>query len=822
MLRAVELLAGAGAVVVIGEPGVGKTALVRETATRLERPLLEAGALSTLSWAAYLPIRRALGRELHGGDAAFVAGELEDAVSDGILLLDDLQWADRETRRLVPLLVGRVTLAIAVRLGDPASAETLEEAKALGLEELRLEPLSAGESAELVAARRPDLGDAAVADIVHRSGGNPLFLEELSEAGERAEGLRRALSARVRALTPRGRRAFSLVALASRPVAAHLLDGGDGELVEAGLVHRHEGSVAIRHTLIAESAVSLLEDEERRQLHARLAAAVPDPGEAARHYAAAGDRREALATALVAANAAKRAGERAAHLRLAAEMAVGREAAELQRRAARALSDAGEHDEAVALLGAADPADPAAACEARLIRARAAWADGEPDRAHALCDDGLAIAPSGDPVTVLLHVEQAQMVVNRAIVRQASIEAARDRAELALASAREQGIYEAAARRLVGSARLLTQERGWERQLRLALRAARTEDDLVGELGAARTLAFGLVLAGRPREVARLATTMAATAVDRRLGEWEGVFLYYLTGAHWHAGALGDALAAAQARARRPGGERSFYLVQVLTDLGRHDQAQEHAERLLDGAGPDWYQLGESLWALADVHFAGGRYRQAVAAADRALDEFGTDGPTAFLQVTRAWARFELGLEQDAPMIEPMAPILEAAPVELDAIDRLAAGRHASAAAAFATAADAWRGRHFRGELRCLWAHGEALRRAGDASARGRLEEAEALAERHEAAVLLERIRRSLRLAGARRSAPRSRALLGLTGREHDVLSLVGEGLSNAEIAARLGLGRSSVARTLANASRKLGATTRAQAASMAARRSDA
>jgi len=56
----------------------------------------------------------------------------------------------------------------------------------------------------------------------------------------------------------------------------------------------------------------------------------------------------------------------------------------------------------------------------------------------------------------------------------------------------------------------------------------------------------------------------------------------------------------------------------------------------------------------------------------------------------------------------------------------------------------------------------------------------------------------------------------GLTGREHQVLELVAEGLTNAEIAARLGTTRRTVVAQVTSACAKLGAGTRAQAAAMA------
>jgi DNA-binding CsgD family transcriptional regulator len=56
-----------------------------------------------------------------------------------------------------------------------------------------------------------------------------------------------------------------------------------------------------------------------------------------------------------------------------------------------------------------------------------------------------------------------------------------------------------------------------------------------------------------------------------------------------------------------------------------------------------------------------------------------------------------------------------------------------------------------------------------------------------------------------------------LSAREAQVLQLVGQGLSNAEIASRLGVSRHTVVTQIASASAKLGANNRAHAASLAA-----
>jgi DNA-binding CsgD family transcriptional regulator len=82
---------------------------------------------------------------------------------------------------------------------------------------------------------------------------------------------------------------------------------------------------------------------------------------------------------------------------------------------------------------------------------------------------------------------------------------------------------------------------------------------------------------------------------------------------------------------------------------------------------------------------------------------------------------------------------------------------------------------------------------------------------------LLARIHQSLRAAGQRRSAPRTRTPGSvLTDRQRQILGLVADGLTNAQIAHRLGISRHTVVTQLASASAKLGTSSRAQTASLA------
>ena len=86
-------LDGDRATVLVGEAGIGKTALVRAVATRLDRTMREGGAFATLRGTPYFALRRAVDAALRG-DPATVAARLEHRIGPDLLFVDDAQWAD--------------------------------------------------------------------------------------------------------------------------------------------------------------------------------------------------------------------------------------------------------------------------------------------------------------------------------------------------------------------------------------------------------------------------------------------------------------------------------------------------------------------------------------------------------------------------------------------------------------------------------------------------------------------------------------------------------------------------------------------------------
>jgi DNA-binding CsgD family transcriptional regulator len=230
----------------------------------------------------------------------------------------------------------------------------------------------------------------------------------------------------------------------------------------------------------------------------------------------------------------------------------------------------------------------------------------------------------------------------------------------------------------------------------------------------------------------------------------------------------------------------------------------------------DYRGLIQASWIRTEAALWGGRPAAALELSDTALQRTEEDPNLEFFRVSRAWALFDLGRDPGPEAPSHPRAMLRNIHTEVEGVRALFAGTDARET--FLTAARGWAPFHRRGELRCLWAAGEAARRAGDTQAAVELlEQAETRLLELGMLPLLSRVHRSLRAAGVRRSAPRTRTAGDLlTGRQRELLRLVGDGLTNAEIAKRLGISRHTVVSQLTSAATKLGASGRTHAAALA------
>jgi DNA-binding CsgD family transcriptional regulator len=812
-------------VLVLGEAGVGKTALLRAATAASGRAVFEGGALSTLSWIEYLALTRALGRDVDAGDGADetrVAADVERTVGSGVLVLDDLQWAHPATLDVVELLAGRLPLLVAVRSGEPAADGVADRLRQAGFRVVELAGLSSADAVELARAVRPDMSRSKASRLAARTGGNPLLVSELAESGEPSPSLRRALEARLRRLDDAGREAFALLALAARPLPVDLLGRvGTKSVVAAHLADATaQGLVVIRHALLGEIAVDGLAEEEVRRLHGHLAGLLADDAEAARHYLLAGQRADAHAAALRAAAAADRPGERASHLAVAALCADGADANQLRLKAAWALEET--HDWAALndVLDGLDTDDPELRATGKLILARAAWRAGDVAALRTALADGLALVTgTGGRAEIGLRIEQSRIPIFVELDPEAALRSTAAALELARAG----GVDVARARYLRGTGLWIAARLDEAaEELEAALRQARATGDLSTELLTANNLVALHESGGDPQTARCVAAEYAQRAAELRMGVWERSFRFATNNLDFHAGEYAAVVEVAEQLLALPLEMRTResvveQLCLALVDLGRIDEAERRVAAEPQ-PGDDWTSRRARLIVLAEAALWGGRPRRALELVDEWLAGPEGDQNVVLGHATRAWACFDLERDPGPPISGTFTGMLSAVPDEVRGVGLLHVGEYEAAVEAFDAAAAVYARYHRRGEVRCRWAAGEAARRGGRTDAIERLLAAERRAEQFGMVPLLGRVHRSLRAAGVRRSAVTARAPASLlTARERDVLRLVAEGRTNAEIASRLGVSRHTVVSQIASASAKLGARSRSHAATLAA-----
>ena len=312
-------LEAGGSLALVGEAGVGKTALLAELRRRADgftvaaargteresglpfagladvvRPLL--GGLDELP----APQRDALGGALAlapptPGDrfAVCAAAHALAGLAGGRLLLvvDDLHWLDAPSRECVEYVARRpppgVTVLVAVREEPPAGVPILE-----------VDRLGDTEAAALLA--RQGVAPEVATELLAVAAGNPLALLELSAelTDDQREGraplpsppvpgaaVRRAFAGRITTLSDAARTALLAVAAEGSGELAPIVQalGVDAatlqELEDAGLAAIAGHRIEPAHPLIAAVAYHDAAPAERRRVHAALAEALgPERG----------------------------------------------------------------------------------------------------------------------------------------------------------------------------------------------------------------------------------------------------------------------------------------------------------------------------------------------------------------------------------------------------------------------------------------------------------------------------------------------------------------------------------------------------------------
>jgi tetratricopeptide (TPR) repeat protein len=316
-----------GLVVLVGEPGLGKTALAEHASVAARRRGFSVGWAACWQTAAVPPLQpwtELVGQLTRAGvaspDLAIPGGDRDSGrveqasrvvewlreLTDVPLLLvvDDLHWADAATlwvlTRVASVLASMpVVVVVAHRPIEAAAALSRSESIAVlqhhGLV-LELRGLDIDGTTALVAAvRGQPVPDAAARSVWEITGGNPLFTRELARAlpasvWDRAIDVRElAIPATLRALVADRRSSLSeecqavldalsvvgdqaelgfLAAVCDRPTE-EVLDLLD-EAGMAGLAELHANTASYRHALFRAAVYESLSSATRARLHDRL------------------------------------------------------------------------------------------------------------------------------------------------------------------------------------------------------------------------------------------------------------------------------------------------------------------------------------------------------------------------------------------------------------------------------------------------------------------------------------------------------------------------------------------------------------------------
>jgi DNA-binding CsgD family transcriptional regulator len=346
-----------GTLLVTGEAGIGKSRLLGEVvdaAAAAGLPALTGRAVA--GGGAYRPLAEALARPMRAGpwpdtprlrpfraalarlvpgavadgspsgpvpDPAVVLGEgvlaLLAAVHGdrgGVLVLDDLHWADADTLDLLGYLAGAVVgapvlLALSAR-DDEGGGAVRALAAHPDVTVLALARLGADAVARLAARRGGPHEPAALEELVRRAEGLPFLVEELLAEGSAAlpPSWAELVARRLDALPDGARTVLDAAAVTPGDPDHHLLAAATGTDaatvstalragVTTGLLVAADGRLTWRHALTRDAVLAALLPPDRAAVAGRVAAALEArglPGDreaAAARHADAGDHRRA-------------------------------------------------------------------------------------------------------------------------------------------------------------------------------------------------------------------------------------------------------------------------------------------------------------------------------------------------------------------------------------------------------------------------------------------------------------------------------------------------------------------------------------------------
>jgi DNA-binding CsgD family transcriptional regulator len=263
-----------------------------------------------------------------------------------VAIVEDLQWADRSSTGALAYLTGSaqpagLMVVVSYRTEDlprhhHAHPIIREMESRNGTDIVRLPPFGTVElRAQLHELLQAEPTEDLVQDLAERSGGHPLFTEELVAAGASAvtatipKSLADLLISQIEPLPRPQQRLLRVAAAIGRQVhpdiLARTLDAepndvaaGTRDVVASGILVPVDERLEFRHELLREAVYAMLLPGERKPLHAAVARSLtahPElapsdwcHGELAYHWQLAGDSRAALQISAQAAKEARAIG----------------------------------------------------------------------------------------------------------------------------------------------------------------------------------------------------------------------------------------------------------------------------------------------------------------------------------------------------------------------------------------------------------------------------------------------------------------------------------------------------------------------------------
>ena len=835
---------GRGKVVSIeGEAGIGKTTLALSFVDAHHHDArVYAGGCEHLATPEPLGPLRDIARDSQGRFSVAATSQLTTFESlqrllitgrePGLLLIEDIHWADDPTFDLFRYLGRRIrhapVLVVTTFRNDEAQARLAALWADLPRdcrERIELQPLSPS-AVSLLADRSGQVSR----DVYAVTGGNPFHVTEFLATDSSAvpHSVRDATLARTSRLSSRARRTLDCASIFPRQIDQEMLQvisedpdhAGVEECMQAGMLSSIGGSLAFRHELARRAVQDAISPLRRRELHGAALTLLKSrtnarAAEIAHHAQQAGAAADVATYSLRAADEADALGayrESVAHLARALEHSPdlsNAARADLLERQAQTGEQCGEFETATAAIREAIDArkragDIVGLGNALRISARVYWQLGQTEVAEQLSVEAVEVMrdhrDSWQYAMALSGQSQLDMLADRN-------ELAIPRAEEAMARAERLGRSDIYIHALTNASSART-SLGIEEGLQLTL-------DAIAEARRRNV----------PDHVPRLYCSLLFIKVLDR--HYENIFEL-----------CEDGIAAAAARDNAP---LEDYLHGIralaLLDFGRLPEALAEAESVLYRSFPRGTGRFTAAIAAAKTRMRMGMAEEGALDDMRAMPTARRDimrrAPIAVVDAEALWMglprpgakeqlveAFEISRHAQGQrwnLSETafwLAMLGEQARIPSDIVHALREPYRSHVSGAWREAALGW------GALGCPYEQALALSTGDEPAQR----EALAILDRIGATGAAARIRRQMRSLGTR-AVPRgpiakTRANpAGLTRRQAQVLTLIIEGLTNAQIAARLSLSPKTAEHHVGAVLARLGARTRIEAADVARQR---